>query len=156
MSIKKNIFAPLASGLGATRRAAMLLLVMMLTAMTAWAEDVSYLDASGASQTCSTYTTINSSSTSFTAGWYVVSENVTIADRISVSGTVNLILCNGATLTAQHGITVGSDATFNVYAQTEDEATMGALNATTDFTNANCAGIGGTDTSDAGAITING
>ena len=156
MSIKKNIFAPLASGLGATRRAAVLLLVMMLTAMTAWAEDVSYLDASGASQTCSTYTTINSSSTSFTAGWYVVSENVTIADRISVSGTVNLILCNGATLTAQHGITVGSDATFNVYAQTEDEATMGALNATTDFTNFNCAGIGGTNTSDAGAITING
>ena len=31
MSIKKNFFAPLALGLGATRRAAMLLLVMMLT-----------------------------------------------------------------------------------------------------------------------------
>ena len=30
-TIKKNFFAPLASGLGATRRAAMLLLVMMLT-----------------------------------------------------------------------------------------------------------------------------
>ena len=38
MSIKKDIFAPLASGLGATRRAAMLL-VMMLTATTAWAWD---------------------------------------------------------------------------------------------------------------------
>ena len=36
---KKNIFAPLATGLGATRRAAMLLLVMMLTmAQTAWAQ----------------------------------------------------------------------------------------------------------------------
>ena len=35
---KKNIFAPLASGLGATRRAAMLLLVMMLTTATAWAQ----------------------------------------------------------------------------------------------------------------------
>ncbi len=40
MSIKKNIFAPLASGLGATRRAAMLLLVMMLTTATAWAGTV--------------------------------------------------------------------------------------------------------------------
>ena len=39
MSIKKNIFAPLATGLGATRRAAMLLLVMMLTATTAWADN---------------------------------------------------------------------------------------------------------------------
>ena len=38
MSIKKDIFAPLALGLGATRRAAMLL-VMMLTATTAWAWD---------------------------------------------------------------------------------------------------------------------
>ena len=35
---KKNFFAPLASGLGATQRAAMLLLVMLLTmAQTAWA-----------------------------------------------------------------------------------------------------------------------
>ena len=39
MSIKKNFFALSASGLGATRRAAMLLLVMMLTmAQTAWAQ----------------------------------------------------------------------------------------------------------------------
>ena len=38
-TIKKNFFAPWASGLGATRRAAMLLLVMMLTTATAWATD---------------------------------------------------------------------------------------------------------------------
>ena len=38
MGIKKDFFAPLASGLGATRRAAVLLLVMMLTATTAWAQ----------------------------------------------------------------------------------------------------------------------
>ena len=39
MSIKKNFFAPLSKGLGATRRAAMLLLVMLLTmAQTAWAQ----------------------------------------------------------------------------------------------------------------------
>ncbi len=38
MNIKKNFFAPLASGLGATRRAAVLLLVMMLTTATAWAQ----------------------------------------------------------------------------------------------------------------------
>ena len=40
MSIKKDFFAPLASGLGATRRAAMLLLVMMLTTASAWAGTV--------------------------------------------------------------------------------------------------------------------
>ena len=48
MSIKKNFFVPLASGLGATRRAAMLLLVMMLTTATAWADDSGY---------CGTYVT---------------------------------------------------------------------------------------------------
>ena len=41
MSIKKNFFAPLSSGLGATRRAAMLLLVMMLTTAMAWAQNES-------------------------------------------------------------------------------------------------------------------
>ena len=39
MSIKKDIFAPLASGLGATRRAAMLLVMMLTMAQTAWAWD---------------------------------------------------------------------------------------------------------------------
>ena len=38
MRIKKNFFAPLALGLGATQRAAMMLLVMMLTSATAWAQ----------------------------------------------------------------------------------------------------------------------
>lgn len=38
-TIKKNFFAPLASGLCATRRAAMLLLVMKLIATTVWAQE---------------------------------------------------------------------------------------------------------------------
>ena len=38
-TIKKDFFAPWSKGLGATRRAAMLLLVMMLTTATAWATD---------------------------------------------------------------------------------------------------------------------
>ena len=44
-TIKKDFFAPLASGLGATRRAAMLLLVMMLTmAQTTWAQEAEVYD----------------------------------------------------------------------------------------------------------------
>ena len=43
MGIKKNFFAPWASGLGATRRAAVLLLVMMLTSTTAWAQSTETL-----------------------------------------------------------------------------------------------------------------
>ena len=116
-----------------------------------------YLDATGAQQSCTNYTTVESNSTDWNNAWYVVSSNTTIADRITVSGTVNLILVDGATLTASKGITVGSSATFNVYAQSDDEATMGALVA--DATNDNVqynAGIGGVENADAGTITING
>ena len=155
MSIKKNIFAPLTTGLGAMRRAAMMLLLMLLTTVTTWAQDVTYLDENGTGQTCSTYTTMTDGSSSLTAGWYVVSNDVTIADRISVSGTVNLILGNGATLTASKGITVGSDATLNLYAQSDDEATMGALVATAE-NNSNNAAIGGVNNTNFGTIVING
>ena len=137
--------------------AAMTLLAALLTATTAWADGISYLDATGAQQSCTNYTTVESNSTDWNNAWYVVSSNTTIADRITVSGTVNLILVDGATLTASKGITVGSNATFNVYAQTNDEATMGALVA--DATNDNVqynAGIGGVENADAGTITING
>ncbi|MBR1427756.1 MAG: hypothetical protein IJ582_01835, partial [Prevotella sp.] len=118
---------------------------------------ISYLDATGAQQSCTTYTTVESSSTSWNSGWCVVNSNTTISDRITVSGTVNLILTNNATLTASKGITVGSDATLNIYAQTNDEATMGALVADATNDNANWyAGIGGVENADAGMITING
>ena len=59
MSIKKNIFAPLVSGLGATRRAAMLL-VMMLTTMTVWADNINVATADGfGTLTDGKYTLIN-------------------------------------------------------------------------------------------------
>ena len=51
MSIKENIFAPLATGLGAMRRAAMLLLMMMLTATTAWATSISTINVGGTDYT---------------------------------------------------------------------------------------------------------
>ncbi|MBQ4388194.1 MAG: hypothetical protein II822_11410 [Prevotella sp.] len=52
MSIKKDFFAPLASGLGATRRAAALLLVMLLTATTAaWATTTSTINVGGTDYT---------------------------------------------------------------------------------------------------------
>ena len=52
MSIKKDIFAPLALGLGASvRRAAMMLLMMMLTTVTAWATTFSTINVGGTDYT---------------------------------------------------------------------------------------------------------
>lgn len=48
---KKNFFAPSSKGLGATRRAAMLLLVMLLTATTAWAQTTSTINVGGTDYT---------------------------------------------------------------------------------------------------------
>ena len=115
-----------------------------------------YLDSNGTLTTLSeNTTTITSSLNAWSNGWYVVYENIEISDRITVSGTVNLILCNGATLTASKGITVGSGATFNVYAQTTDEATMGALVASAEAQSNNAA-IGGMNNVQFGSIVING
>lgn len=117
---------------------------------------VKYLATDGTLKTLdSVATAVTSTMTSWSNGWYVVYDDVTISDRISVSGTVHLILCNGATLTASEGITVGSSATFNVYAQTEDEATMGALTATAKKNSYNSA-IGGCEDTSLGTINING
>ena len=131
--------------------------IQTITVTAYWKDGISYLAADGSTQTCTDFTVLTDGSTSLTADWYVVGEDVTIADRISVSGTVNLILGNNATLTASKGITVGSDATLNIYAQTDDEATMGALVASGANDKPNWyAGIGGVENTAAGMITING
>lgn len=114
---------------------------------------VSYLDASGRTQTCSAYTTVTNQ-TEWNSGWYVLEGNVTISDRITVSGSVSLILENGCTLTASKGITVQKDNSLTIYAQSADVGTMGALKATAE--RADAAGIGSCSDQNGGTITING
>ena len=97
----------------------------------------SYVDGSGTSQTVET-TELETATTNWTDGsWYIVpADGLTISGRITVNGTVNLILRDGATLTANAGITT-TNATLNIYAQS---AGTGALTATGSN---GCAGIGG-------------
>ena len=117
---------------------------------------VSYLDAAGVLQEKPDERTtgVTSETTTFSAGWYVVMNDVTVDSRITCSGDVHLILCDNATLTAPKGITVSGGNSLTVYAQSTDESTMGAL-CITEPDNSN-AGIGGSEYSSAGAITING
>ena len=83
MSIKKNFFAPWALGLGATRRAAMLLLVMMLTTATAWADNINVETAAGfGTLTDGKYTLVNGNTYTLTGnintdGYIYVPEGVT-------------------------------------------------------------------------------
>ena len=50
-------------------------------------------------------------------GTYVLTDNVTISDRITFTGDADLILCDGAKLTAAKGIEVSNGGHLNIYAQ---------------------------------------
>lgn len=82
--------------------------------------------------------------------WYVVTENVEIGERVEVSGAVNLVLCDGVTLTAEKGIHVTGGNSLTIYGQ---EAGDGRIYATAIEEQA---AIGGNIDEPSGILTING
>ena len=143
---KNFFFAPWASGLGATRRAAMTLLVMMLTTATTWADNV-------------TLTSSTSTQTWTNGNTYVTDGDVTIEGRITVKGNVTLILTDGCTLNAKLGIEVRVGNSLTIEGGTNGTGTL-----TIENEGGIRAGIGGgfkkvgikKDPTQYGNITING
>ena len=82
--------------------------------------------------------------------WMVLKSNVTCTKRFVVKETLNLVLCNGYTLTAHAGVEVAAGVTLNIYAE---EGGTGRLVATGGENNA---GIGGSDGVAGGTIAIHG
>ena len=141
---------------------AVIMTVSLFTVGAAADNSVSYVDAENNQLTCSDYTAVTDTRTSWgSAGqttWYVVNSSVTIADRITVTGDVHLILADGYTLTANKGISVTSGNSLTIYGQI---AGTGALIAGTIGTiETGHAGIGGVKGNTGvyvhGDITING
>ncbi len=90
------------------------------------------------------------------SGWYIAEGNIEVGGLVC-TGDVKLLLADGCVLVAngsnQPGVKVKADASFAVYAQSEDEAAMGSLVATgSDY----AAGIGGFISEKIGLITVNG
>ena len=112
-----------------------------------------YIDANGKVQSCTTYKIVNSSTTKWTSGWYVVRNNVRIKKRIVVSGDVHLILDDKTTLNARKGINVSGGNSLTIYAASTDKEKRGSLKATGAGDDA---GIGGNYHGAGGTITING
>lgn len=112
-----------------------------------WDEESGKLTSATGSVT--EYTEVSSDTKAWTAGWYVVSGEITVAERITVTGDVHLVLTDNCTLTAQKGITVTGTDSLTIYGQAEGS---GKLDATGENY---CAGIGG-NRGDSGNITING
>ncbi len=136
-------------------------------------DPVAYIDhnaTTGTAETkaCTSYTAFvegtNSTLTTIPTGWYVIiSGNAIATNRLVVSGTVNLILCDGATLIARKGITVTSGNTLNIYAGSIDETILGTGKLYAGTTNGiistcegECAGIGGNVGTGGGKVTIHG
>lgn len=89
-------------------------------------------------KTITNYYVVDANTTKLDNSWYVVKDNTTITDRIVVSGTSYLILCNGATLNAKKGISVVDGNSLYIYGQ---EDNFGKL--TIDDCDEYFAGIGG-------------
>ena len=107
-------------------------------------------------KTVSEYTVLDENTdTELSEGWYVVTQDVTFADRLMIdSGTVNLILCDYATLTDHAGIGVAEDAALNIYGQTENTGTI-LVHPQEETADPDNAAIGGTN-DPAGDITVHG
>ena len=73
-------------------------------------------------KTCTDYTELDRRSGDHLKGWYVVSHNTTINSRLYVDDTdpVNIILCDGATLTCPKGFQISYYAKLNIYGQSGD------------------------------------
>ncbi len=110
-------------------RAAAVLLLALLAAQTAGAEEaVTYIDMDGKTKTVTEYTEVTSNMTGdLPGGTYVVNNDVTINSEITCDSEMNLILCDGATLTVNSSTTFNCNK-LNIYSQSTG-ANMGKLNA---------------------------
>ena len=88
--------------------------------------------------------------TDWTEGWYVVQDDVTIDERITVTGQVNLILADGSCLTARGGIEVTDQNALTIWGQ---EGQTGRLIASA---SRDQAAIGSDRHQTCGSITVNG
>ncbi|MBE5902035.1 MAG: hypothetical protein E7280_09030 [Lachnospiraceae bacterium] len=127
-------------------------------------QSIQYLDSQGQTQTCSEANPVSEGNWGGAAceTWLYADGSTKIEDtRIEVQGTVNLILCDGATLEVRKGITVSTGNTLNIFCQSGKTGRLlagvyydgDALRAGCTF---NGAGIGGKDREAGGTITIYG
>ena len=96
------------------------------------ANEFSYVDANGKEQTQADCTVLTADG--FQGAlvgeetWFAAKGNVTANDPLQVRGTVNLILCDGVTVTLNEGIALNGQytqpATLNIYAQSGGTGTL--------------------------------
>ena len=114
-------------------------------------DPVGYIGENNQQQTCTTYTLVTGNDNAWNSGWYVVDSDVTIGQRVTVTGDVKLILADGYKLTVNGGIQVSESTSLTIYGQSKG---TGSLKATA--TDPLDAGIGGTLSGNCGTVIIYG
>lgn len=133
-------------------RAAITLLLLLLTSATVWAADgVKYIDGNGEHEYETTATIAENAITDLGNGWYVMSGTINLS-KLEYTNTVNLILADDAnvTITGTDGITVNGSLT--IYGQSQGTGSLTITANKTGSTSTNGDGINAEN----GEITING
>ena len=84
-------------------------------ALAATQSNVTYLDENGISNVCASATVVDSATTTWNGGWYVVQGTVVISQGVTFSGDVYLILSDDCDLSVENGI--AGQGNLTVYAQ---------------------------------------
>jgi len=118
---------------------------------------VSYLDADGVEQVCTDFTAVDSSTTTWGDGWYVVDTSgngyMSMSGGVTVTGDAKLILCDDAYIGIWNGknITVADGASLTVYGQAKGSGMLEVVNG---YDNGNMTDINGSITFNGGNVYL--
>lgn len=105
-------------------RAAITLLLLLLTSTTAWAESVKYIDADGQEKTQDGVKVLSTGDAStLISGWYVIDED--IDGPLTFTGNVNLIILDNknVTITGADGIKI-TNGNLTIYGQSKGTGSL--------------------------------
>lgn len=162
----RSLWKPTAGMLINARRAGMTLLATLLlsmTAQTAWADGVDYIDAAGVTKNTATddiagndnpAAMTNSNNNIGTEGqttWYVVNSKVTFSYWLDLKGDVHLILADGGELEVTPNIYINTNSSLTIYSQSTG-ASKGKLTVSTNEND--CITVYGSLTINGGDISL--
>ena len=120
--MKKRIFSILLA-------ATMLLSLLPISALAV--DAVAYVDATGATQSCDSYTQVTDETEDVTwgEGIYVVSgDDLAVVGTVMLEGSVRLILCDGAKLTVTNGIYKNGSGSLEIFGQAGQTGRLAVYN----------------------------
>ena len=87
-------------------------------------EKIPYIK-NGTTEYCTNYTVLDNTMTTISAGWYVVKNDVTFSGKLytNANGEVHIILCDGATLTANNIEPQTNNDYLRIYGQSQGTGT---------------------------------